>query len=110
VKEGPKAESYPMIESADFRGSFTGPADVPAVGRKNDESLMPGGVSDDSVGTVPGMTSDSSFLRPTAGTSAGPVKEPRKSADSIIGYDSAFGPSFTVDSTGRIVPIVKKKP
>lgn len=73
-------------------------------------SLMPGGPSADSVGAVPGLTPDSSSRRPTVGMSAGPVKEPRKSTDSIIGYDSAFGPSFTVDSTGRIVPIVKKKP
>jgi hypothetical protein len=73
-------------------------------------SLTPGGVSADSVGAVPGMRNDSSLVRPRAGMSAGPVKEPPKATDSIIGYDSAFGPSFTVDSTGRIVPIVKKKP
>jgi hypothetical protein len=32
--------------------------------------------------------------------------------DAYIGRDSAFGPSFTVDSTGKVTPIapVKKKP
>jgi hypothetical protein len=27
-----------------------------------------------------------------------------------VGRDSAFGPTFTVDSTGKVTPIVKKKP
>ena len=28
----------------------------------------------------------------------------------IVGHDSAFGPSFIVDSTGKMVPIPAKKP
>ena len=37
-------------------------------------------------------------------------KAPR--AEAYIGRDSAFGPTFTVDSTGKVTPIVpaKKKP
>lgn len=70
----------------------------------------PARASVDSAGALPGMVSDSSVARSTPAMSAGPVREPRKSTDSIIGYDSAFGPRFTVDSTGKIVPIVKKKP
>jgi len=51
VKEGPKAESYPRIESVDFRGSFTGPADMPAVGLRLDESVV-------IPGTAPTLSAD----------------------------------------------------
>jgi hypothetical protein len=30
--------------------------------------------------------------------------------DSIIGYDSAFGPISAIDSTGKLVPLRKKRP
>lgn len=71
---------------------------------------VPAGAPVDSAGALPGTVSDSSAVRSTPAMSAGPVRAPRTSTDSIIGYDSAFGPRFTVDSTGKIVPIVKKKP
>lgn len=45
-------------------------------------------------GGVPATRTDSSSARP----------EPP------LAYDSAFGPSFTVDSTGKVTPIGKKKP
>lgn len=57
--------------------------------------------------------SDSSVI-PIAGGKL-PTKSPAKSstkapAGPLTGYDSAFGPTFTVDSTGKVTPIVKKKP
>jgi len=60
----------------------------------------------DSVGAAPSTAP--AVRDSTAPKSAG--KAPR--AEPYIGYDSAFGPSFTVDSTGKITPIVpaKKKP
>ena len=37
------------------------------------------------------------------------AKTPAKQTD-IVGRDSAFGPTFIVDSTGKMVPIPTKKP
>ncbi len=71
---------------------------------------LPVGTSVDSAGAALGLTYDSSAVRPSPTMSARPVRVPRTSSDSILGYDSAYGPSFTVDSTGKIVPIIKKKP
>jgi len=57
VKDGPNAESYPMIESVDFRGSFTGPADMPAAGLRLDESeVIPGTAPTLSAGGPPGVS------------------------------------------------------
>lgn len=40
-----------------------------------------------------------------------PTKTSTKAPPSpLTGYDSAFGPTFTVDSTGKVTPIAKKKP
>ena len=43
-----------------------------------------------------------------------PLKAPTKAstapASPHIGYDSAYGPTFTVDSTGKVTRIPKKKP
>ncbi|MHB1296984.1 MAG: hypothetical protein ACYC0B_00525 [Gemmatimonadaceae bacterium] len=36
-----------------------------------------------------------------------PVPDSAPPRDSIIGRDSAFGPRFRIDSTGRITPIKK---
>ncbi len=64
----------------------------------------------DSVGPMPGdsVSVDLSTLESKA-IKAGPEK---RAAGEIIGRDSAFGPTFTVDSTGKVTPIVppRKKP
>lgn len=70
----------------------------------------------DSTGPVPSTDSASSLRDSTATktttktTSKTTSKAPR--AEAYIGRDSAFGPTFTVDSTGKVTPIVpaKKKP
>lgn len=33
-----------------------------------------------------------------------------KAQPGVMGRDSAFGPTFVVDSTGKMIPIEKKKP
>jgi hypothetical protein len=35
---------------------------------------------------------------------------PAPTGGAIIGYDSAFGPSYELDSAGRPIPIKKRKP
>lgn len=47
---------------------------------------------------------------PSAPGAAGATKAPTKAPSPYIGYDSAFGPSFELDSTGKPVPIKTKKP
>jgi hypothetical protein len=64
------------------------------------------------------MPDDSAAMRPdsTATVAPGrpatkaPAKVPATRTTATQPYDSAFGPSFTVDSTGKITPIQKKKP
>jgi hypothetical protein len=73
-------------------------------------SSAQGGAADSTAAPIPPAAAPAAESIATPVMSAGPVKEPRKSVDSIIGWDSAYGPKFTVDSTGKIVPIVKKKP
>lgn len=51
----------------------------------------------------------SSPVSATAPTKA-PPKVPGNATPAPPAYDSAFGPSFTVDSTGKVTPIGKKKP
>lgn len=56
--------------------------------------------------TTPGVP-----LAPTTAPSAGTpstVSAPKGGA--IIGYDSAFGPSYELDSAGRPIPLKKRKP
>ena len=56
--------------------------------------------------TTPGIPA-----APLSATGAAPT--PSASATkggSIIGYDSAFGPSYELDSTGRPIPLKKRKP
>lgn len=48
---------------------------------------------------------------PAKASTKTPTKTPTKPpAPPLTGYDSAFGPTFTVDSTGKVTPIGKKKP
>ena len=57
--------------------------------------------------TSPAPALMDSATKASATTKAGttPVKQ-----SGVIGRDSAFGPSFIVDSTGKMVPIPTKKP
>lgn len=45
-----------------------------------------------------------------AGTSATPAGAAKPAPTPYIGRDSAFGPSYEVDSTGKVTPIRVKKP
>lgn len=45
VKEGPNAESCPMIESTDFRGALAGGADTAGVGRATVDSVTDPGAA-----------------------------------------------------------------
>ena len=67
------------------------------------------------------MSSDSSRLAPSAdsvvpaSTTTSTTSKATSTATGVpqyIGRDSAFGPTFTVDSTGKVTPIIpaKKKP
>lgn len=49
-------------------------------------------------------------VAPVRPATKAPAKVPAARTTSTQPYDSAFGPSFTVDSTGKITPIRKKKP
>ena len=69
------------------------------------------------IDSLKAVARDSIAARDSAASKA-PTKTPTKTptnapaAGKIIGRDSAFGPTYTVDSTGKVVPIVpaKKKP
>jgi hypothetical protein len=65
-------------------------------------SAPPGGTADSTATATDSTATDSSMVGAKA-----PAKSP---SDSIIGYDSAFGPIGTVDSTGKVVPIRPKRP
>lgn len=63
-----------------------------------------------SVGPMPGDSASADSSTPESkAIKAGPAKP---ASGEIIGRDSAFGPTFTVDSTGKVTPIVppRKKP
>lgn len=49
-------------------------------------------------------------LRDSASKTAAAAKSTKSKGTDIVGRDSAFGPSFIVDSTGKMVPIPTKKP
>lgn len=76
--------------------------------------------ADSTSAEVPVVPTDSSSPQPdsTRIPVAGPgtsTKTPAKASTKqpgtpLTGYDSAFGPTFTVDSTGKVTPIGKKKP
>lgn len=56
--------------------------------------------------TTPGVP-----VAPAAVPSTGKPSTVRAPKDgAIIGYDSAFGPSYELDSAGRAIPIKKRKP
>jgi hypothetical protein len=54
--------------------------------------------------TTPGVLA---MPAPSAGKTSAASARP---GGVIIGYDSAFGPSYELDSAGRPVPIKKRKP
>ena len=60
-----------------------------------------------SVMSSPSAVLIDSASRAKALTKAGTISEKQSG---IVGRDSAFGPTFIVDSTGKMVPIPKKKP
>lgn len=70
--------------------------------------------TDSTTVVAPPVQPDSSTLPQKASASAptnAATKTPTKAAAApLTGYDSAFGPTFTVDSTGKVTPIGKKKP
>lgn len=48
---------------------------------------------------------------PSTAPSAGkPPSASTPSGGAVIGYDSAFGPSYALDSAGRAIPLKKRKP
>ena len=49
-------------------------------------------------------------LRADSTSTQAPATASSKTPPPLTGYDSAFGPRFTVDSTGKVTPIGKKKP
>ena len=56
-------------------------------------------------------TTPGARVTPSTAPSAG--KAPSASTPSggaVIGYDSAFGPSYALDSAGRAIPLKKRKP
>lgn len=57
--------------------------------------------------TMPGSTLRDSLTK--VDSTAKAAKTPAKQTG-IVGRDSAFGPTFIVDSTGKMVPIPTKKP
>lgn len=59
---------------------------------------------------VPTTPLDSSSAVPAPAPTRAPAKVPVTVPTTLPLYDSAFGPSFTVDSTGKVTPIGKKKP
>lgn len=61
-------------------------------------------VSDSAAGSRPTPAAPDSTVR------AAPKASPAAPAAPHIGYDSAIVPRFTVDSTGKLVPIRSKKP
>ena len=65
---------------------------------------------------VPDTTTRDSLVRDTAAAAASTTKDSVKTSGTksspYIGHDSAYGPKFTIDSTGKITPIAPatKKP
>lgn len=53
--------------------------------------------------------SDTTAGAPAAGAAPSSPTSAAKGG-TVIGYDSAFGPSFALDSAGRPIPIKKRKP
>ena len=108
---GPKREQAAAVtaDSTATGNAFTDSATVrdsigPAA--PTDSVAAPGAGA---LGSMLPTSSGTSLLRDTA-TSKSAGRSPRDGA--YIGRDSAFGPTFTVDSTGKVTPIVppKKKP
>ncbi len=67
------------------------------------DSLVRDSVVRDSVATA--IAKRPSAVRGDSGRAAG-----TKAQSPYLGRDSAYGPKFTLDSTGKVVPIEKKKP
>lgn len=71
------------------------------------------GAPDDIVPESAAVSDTTPGVSVTPATPAGSGKSPTASAPvggAIIGYDSAFGPSYELDSAGRPIPIKKRKP
>lgn len=76
---------------------------------------QPGQASADSTAAVvtdSAMVADSGGLAPSTDSTASKSTGAAPRGGQYIGRDSAFGPTFTVDSTGKVTPIApaKKKP
>ncbi len=74
------------------------------------DSTVASSAPDDLGAVVPATPFDSSSPVPAPAPAKAPAKVPATVAPTPPAYDSAFGPSFTVDSTGKVTPIGKKKP
>lgn len=70
------------------------------------------GSASDSTAVAPVLTSPASAITDSATKANATTKAGTTPAkpSGIVGRDSAFGPSFIVDSTGKMVPIPAKKP
>lgn len=71
------------------------------------------GAADDIVPESAAVSDTTPGVPVTPATPSGTGKSPPASAPAggaIIGYDSAFGPSYELDSAGRPIPIKKRKP
>lgn len=60
--------------------------------------------------SAPTVTPSAAPTSGGAGTSATPAGAAKPAPSPYIGRDSAFGPTYEVDSTGKVTPIRVKKP
>ena len=60
--------------------------------------------------TMPGAPIAPSTAPSTAPSAGKAPSSSTPSGGAVIGYDSAFGPSYELDSAGRPIPIRKRKP
>lgn len=60
--------------------------------------------------TMPGAPIAPSTAPSTAPSAGKAPSASTPSGGAVIGYDSAFGPSYALDSAGRAIPLKKRKP
>ena len=83
-------------------------ADSAAVSDSTGHGGIAGASGTDSTGAMLGSPPVSLQDSATKGTAA--AKSTKSKTTGVIGRDSAFGPTFVVDSTGKMVRIPTKKP
>lgn len=70
------------------------------------DDIVPEGTTVGGADSTPGAPATPAT--PSAGPT--PASQPSAKGSMIIGYDSAFGPMYELDSAGRAIPIKKRKP